>query len=389
MNQHVEDKNKQKLILDHLLKYDHFEYFGKKRPLCQYKTNDKCIHFQRISNNNDNFSFIDKKHLYYYYHKPSNRHFATNKQNANDEPFFEYVTKVQRSIRNNYKLSVKAISQHDRLLLLLIGEVITNGYEKDLLPLEDTQFDATKFINDIVKQITNGNHNCDLNSIIDQLKPNYRIFKTVNEKMKHEKHAKTNYILSEVEMLSLILYCNGECNHHLAKCQRDDTYIQKWPIFDTVLNWAIVSLSNFESHEENIYTGLSGVLLDIYQIYKQGRYSYFLYFKSNISFTRDLNVAYEFRGYEGLILGLNIKQCCEEDIWGFLTKDTAIPHACDVSWISKFPTEQEVLVSRDSPFTPYPSKSRQIGKKQWIVCNVGYDDETFERMFLANNQQLR
>ena len=88
---------------------------------------------------------------------------------------------------------------------------------------------------------------------------------------------------------------------------------------------------------------------------------------------------YEFRGGEGF----------QEDVLGLLSNYRQIPYACDASWISKFPTEQEVLISKHSIFNPYPSKSRQIGKKQWIVCNVGSHDKPFEKLFLANNQQLR
>ena len=393
INQHFNNKNKQDNILKHLEMFDHFEYFGKEIPSCPFKTNEKCIHFQRILNNNYKFKFMDKKHLCMYYHPIAKHQLATNSQIINDRelPLFEYVTGIDVVQREDLFEKAQAqqrlsqCMQKNRLLFLLLDEVISNGYENDLIPIKDNeekknidQFDATKLINHVI----NGNVNIlDLSGILDQLKTHYRIFEILDEKMNHERHKQTNYALSKAELLALILYCNGVCNYNLSMCQRDGTYVQKWVTFDTLLNDAILQLSRYESHNENIYTGLAGVSVDIYRLYRQGMFSNFLFFKSNVSGTRSIKVAYQFRGDEGVILGINLKQSFEENIFGFLFGDSIIPHACDVSWISKYPSEQEVLFSRHSPFAVYPSKSVQVGKNQWLVCNLGYDDKTFERMF--------
>ena len=181
-------------------------------------------------------------------------------------------------------------------------------------------------------------------------------------------------------MLSLILYCNGKCNHNLCQSQRDGTHQTKWPFFDGFLCYSIYVLGKFEIHDENLYTGLAGVLWDVNELYCQGLGSSALYFQTNMSFSRDLKVAREFRGNEGLIIGVNLYQ-----MWIHAPTTGNIPAACDVSWISKYPTEQEVLFSRWNLFTVCLAKLRQIGKKQWIVCN---NEISFENMFLTNNNVL-
>ena len=83
-------------------------------------------------------------------------------------------------------------------------------------------------------------------------------------------------------------------------------------------------------------------------------------------------------------MGVNLYQA-----WLNSTESTSLHAACDVSWISKYPTEQEVLVSRMHKLPVCLRKMKQIGKKQWIVCNDGDDDKvSFEEMFLSNNNVL-
>ena len=396
INRHFQDEKKQDRILKHLQDFDHFEYFGKKRELCPYKTNKKCIHFQRILNNNYQHKFVDKKHLYMYYHKASNHHFAANNSAIIDNtqfPLFEYGTILECKINQIQSQLQKQFlpspcldeNQQNYLLLLLIREVIDNNFETDLKPIpiaktNEMSFNGKQFIDDIFKQYNNnGSMKCFNSDTIKHLSKHYGIFKILDEKMNHEKHQQMDNILFKAQMLSLILYCNGTVDGNLSSCQRDGTYIKKWPMFDSLLNSGIIELSKYEIHDENIYSGLNGALLDFYQLYRQANFSCLLHFKSNVSFTKDLNVAYQFRGAEGMVLGINLKQSLEEDIFGHGIKSRI--SACDVSWISRFPLEQEVLISRHSQFNVYVSKSKQIDKKQWIVCNLGCDDKTFEKVF--------
>lgn len=58
-------------------------------------------------------------------------------------------------------------------------------------------------------------------------------------------------------------------------------------------------------------------------------------------------------------------------------------NACDVSWISKYKTEKEIIVARGSRLNMYPSQIYQIKDKQWIVGYLGDEkDVSFENVFL-------
>ena len=272
--------------------------------------------------------------------------------------------------------------------------MITNRFEKDLLPRAQDTVDSNLDCKQLVKVTIAGYRDdpyadgLDFGHIRERLEQQYKIFDVLKDKMNHERHKKIGSPLYEYQMLSLILYCNGECNHNVCQSQRDDTYKVKWQCFDVALNEAIVKLGKFENHCENIYSGLAGVFLDADQVYSHTLAAYGFFFKTNVSFSRDLRVAKQFRGNEGSILSLNLERGsrCRAGLFGKLH------HACDVSWISKFPMEQEVLVSKFTTFFVSPSKINQIGKKQWIVCNRGFDDvdETisFKKMFLDNNNVL-
>ena len=101
--------------------------------------------------------------------------------------------------------------------------------------------------------------------------------------------------------------------------------------------------------------------------------------KTNVSFTTDLNVAKQFRGASGMIIGLNIKRSYAATVGLF--------KACDVSWISEHPWEKEVLCSRGSQIHLYPNKMRitynkNNDKQQWFVCDEGNLQETsYQAMF--------
>ena len=178
--------------------------------------------------------------------------------------------------------------------------------------------------------------------------------------------------LNSYELLSFILYCNGECNYDLSKSQRQGKVSQKWRYFDYFLNISIEKLHNHEKHNENIYTGVCGVAVDFTDIEKRKTVS----FKSNVSFSTDLKIAQEFKGDEGIILGLNMQRSIFCKIGLF--------YGCDVSWISGFPHEKEILVRRNSRLVIYKSKLTQFGKNQWVVCDEGNSQETsFQSMFIC------
>ena len=99
---------------------------------------------------------------------------------------------------------------------------------------------------------------------INYLARKYNIFKKLKEKMEHSRHKQIGYPLDRYQMFALLLYCNGDCNYDLSRSQRcsknDNNFVcKKWPVFDAFLNSAIQVLNGYETHEENIYTGLCNV----------------------------------------------------------------------------------------------------------------------------------
>ena len=81
--------------------------------------------------------------------------------------------------------------------------------------------------------------------------------------MEHKMHTEIKCPLNESMMLSVIQYCNGDCSYDLSEAQRNqqrdssaDDKDFKWYHFDFLLNYAITTLSKYENHFENIYTGL-------------------------------------------------------------------------------------------------------------------------------------
>ena len=386
-------RSKQELLLKHLLNFDHFECFGKKKPMCDYhKNNNKCIHFENVLNNkstiDDNFDeyFNDYRHLYLYFHKTNNRNQSYN--HGSWTPFEFLSWNDVRNENEHRELNGRSRNLNYNLIWLF-NEVIKNGFVKDLLPRDDVDpnVDGVQLIKNTVNRYSDDifADTVNFDPIRKQLAQQFKIFEKLDEKMNHERHKQMGYPLNEYQMLSLILYCNGECNHSLCQAQRDGTSKSKWIFFDIGLDQAIDLLAKHEIHDENIYTGLAGIFLDVSELYCLGPAANALEFKTNVSFSRDLRVAREFRGDEGLMIGINLQRVWLQSAVG----GKHLPYACDVSWISRFPTEQEILVAKGVRFHPCPSKSRQIGKKQWIVCNHGDDDKiSFENMFLSNNNVL-
>ena len=262
------------------------------------------------------------------------------------------------------------------MLLNLVKEIINNGYETDLLPIikivdNDT---SINMIDKIVHEyemktntsISNRDNQANGNfgifskfnmGLIKELSKVYKIFdhQIFESKMRHTRHKIMGYPLRCVEMLSLMLYCDGECNYDLCKSQRSHTVMKKWPYFHCLLNWAIKTLAPFEIHYEHLYTGICGVSLQINQAMQQAR------FQTNVSFSTDLNVALQFRGDSGMVIGMNIKRIYNNPLTNFDFD------ACDVSWISSLAFEKEILCKVGSSIRMYSNLVRKIGNTQWIA----------------------
>eukprot|EP01083_Nonionella_stella_P246949 856776_1 len=134
-------------------------------------------------------------------------------------------------------------------------------------------------------------------------------------------------------MLSLILYTGCECNYDLCASQRDGDY-SKWKWFDHCLYEAIRRLSQRERGCFSVYSGLNNVKLPTKSV-KCG------YFKTYVSTAWNKDVAQAFMGNDkGMIINID-KEFKNDDY----------VYCCDVSWISKFPDECEVLFARSMRYT--------------------------------------
>ena len=387
------------LVLQHLSSYDHFDSFNIVQSQCPLQNN--CSFLKNVSKNDNNYNTA--KHLYLYRHNniDSSKTIGKNIFTNTSFKFYDYIPQIssaqeiiQKSI-NTVHINLRC-GKESILIAKLLHEIVRNGYIRDLSPeigANDTVDD--KYKKNILNQLESMINQCkqvDLN--VPQRKAlkvkfnkfflnTFNIFQQLKTKMDHPRHKRIQSSLNNFQMLALMLYCNGDCNYDLCLSQRDGSYKTKWPIFDALVNHAIEILSQFEEHWENIYSGICGVFYEFKQE-KINDYCTFdrIYFTTNVSFTTDLEIAKQFRGSSGMIIGLNMKRSYLVSCGYF--------KACDVSWISRYPHEKEILCSRGSPIYFYRNtmtvtqNKNTNEKQQWFVCDEGNAQETsFQAMFLG------
>ena len=166
---------------------------------------------------------------------------------------------------------------------------------------------------------------------------------------------------------------SGDCSYNLCLSQRDGSFEKKWFHFDNCVNSAIHMLSKFEASHGTIYTGLCDISIGS----DKRKLKQIVGFKTNVSFTTDYEVAEEFRGSNGMIMGINMKSN-DNSIYLFSDAELKLC-ACDVSWISHAPREKEILIKRGCAvdILPHMIKYNQEQQNQWIVCGSGvYSDQT-------------
>ena len=356
----------EKELLDHLQKYRHFNEYSVRighgeAPIC--KLHDACPIFNKMINGNDkNVTVKDKIHFYLTSHMSCGDDNRTKQKQDNNGGVHSFDCLPQ-----GYDGPVSYMRQFGmilhqqpeigggdhRFLIPLINEVIRNGFEKDLLPR---------------KKLNNNNNNngkvdkkYSIHTSISKLICEYGIFDLIFDKLNHSRHNKMGRPLrSSFDcMLALILYSQGDCNYDMTKSLRNNDN-KKWQMFDLALILSIVMLGFFESHTENIYSGLHNVQLN--------KNVDCIKFKTFQSFSKSYRVAKMFCRSKGMIIGLNIRH-----LQNFHIKHTSINPfgACDISWISKYWREEEVLVSRISPL-PIDKKKiyyRKNKELQYLICD--------------------
>ena len=126
----------------------------------------------------------------------------------------------------------------------------------------------------------------------------------------------------------MIHYIACNCNYDLCASQRNGDY-KKWKFFDMCLFNAIQKLSTHETGKYPVYSGLNGVKMDK-KIVTNG---YFVTYVST-SWRREVSEIFT-GGDKGMIIQFDEEYRNHETV-----------KCCDVSWISKFPDECEVLFAR-------------------------------------------
>ena len=126
-------------------------------------------------------------------------------------------------------------------------------------------------------------------------------------------------------------YLGCDCNYDLCASQRNGDY-HKWKWFDYCLWNAIKELSVREKGQYPVYSGLNGVKLESKTVASG-------YFVTYVSTSWRKEVSEQFMGGEGMIIHFDEAY-----------KDSKWIRCCDVSWISKFPDECEILFARSLQF---------------------------------------
>eukprot|EP01084_Bolivina_argentea_P244069 408963_1 len=281
--------------LQHLNEYVHFSDEFNEKTKCKH--GEKCNAFVRLENGGDRLD--DKCHVKLFRHPPRRR---TIKLEENIKQFM-----INQHFYDNQDVYVPTpqdgiwfYNEQDGYLNALIFEVIYNGYKADLcLQTEDLDNDE------------------------------FSILRIVDEKMKAKRHQIMDSPLNRAQMLAIILYTGCDCNFDLCISQRNGDFM-KWKWFDFCLYYGIQKLSEKETGSYKLYSGLSNVKLEKKEI-KNG------YFITYVSTTWIKEVSSTFVGDKGMII--QVDESYRTGRW---------TNICDVSWISKFPDECEVLISRSN-----------------------------------------
>ena len=266
--------------------------------VCRYgDRGEECKAYIRLNDGGNRLD--DRCHLRLYQHPPR----TVPKAMRSKCKEFQKGKKKYATIPVRYQLEDKQIE-------MLMEEVKRNGFESDLVTKEGE---------------------C--------------IMKIVNEKMHHPQHKALGCPLNKAQMLSIILYTGCECNRYLSEADRAGEW-DKWPVFGRILTEAVTRLRYREYGEYPVYCGLRGVM----DFGLEDGNSTLVHLRSFTSTSWDIAQAIDYckgdgKEPEGMILGFT------SEIRRF---------GANVSWISKFGDEKEIL------FMPMKVKMRLISQNKKV-----------------------
>eukprot|EP01084_Bolivina_argentea_P294372 506479_1 len=302
--------------LKHLQTYSHYKTARFESPECRYGV--KCRSFKRMQEGG--YRLDDRCHMEIYRHSPRTMDIKLAKnifpfkfiQNEEKEgiPVLHETYKPTENDKKRYWSD----KNNEGWLKALIEEVITNGQKSDL-----------------------------------EMNDGESLMVVVEDKLKHPQHIKLGNPLRKDQMLALILYTGCDSNYKMCAKQRDSDY-DTWKWFDLCLYTAIDALWRRETGKYKLYSGLANVKLNSSSIN-----GYFLTYTST---TWNRNVALRFikqYGDTGMLIEMDDN-----------FRNKSFNRCCNVSWISKFPSECEVLLARGGQF---------VDKWDVEITHIGDDDE--------------
>eukprot|EP01084_Bolivina_argentea_P073058 132608_1 len=304
---HIYTNNELEYNLYHLNKYNHFKD--------EYLEKEECIHhwicpsFKRQHSNTFNDYSSDKLHLMLYKHPPRKQ--IQFQMEPNIYPFIH-----SKLIIHRYHSLYDPLANQKRFDFLseLINELITNGFTELL------SFNLEK------------------------------IMKMVKNKLNCLRHKQMWSPLNMSEMFALVLYVNhNKIAYDFCESQLNGNY-SSWKIFDKLLFDAIYKLKDRETGNYELYCVVNNIQMT-QTVIKNGIFPTYI----NTTFKKEnvLNIIQD----NGIIIEMNksfrINSIC-----------------CDVSWISLFPDECQVIIARDIPqFKKYYSLKLKLLNE---VNNVQY-----------------
>eukprot|EP01083_Nonionella_stella_P017613 49273_1 len=291
--------------LEHMQKYTHYADDDDK-PLCKYSRD--CNAFKRMEQNGNRLD--DKCHMAIF------KHSVRMSEVKSPDNIKEFIVGDPND-RTSYNGCI--VSQYEyenmndeHILKQLVEEVVTNGFEQDLWVKGSKRFK--------VKNITD-----------------YTLFRFVDEKMNCFRHTSVGSPLEMHEMLSIILYTGCESNWDLCETQRNDDY-RKWKWFDICLQNAISKLCACEAGKCKVWSGLKNVNIRITN--KNSSTPFMIALKSYTSASAIKSEAIDYIGNKQLDPG---QSGLLLEISPYLRQSAP---CCDVSWISRFPDEAEILFQK-------------------------------------------
>ncbi|ETO34965.1 hypothetical protein RFI_02109, partial [Reticulomyxa filosa] len=245
----------------------------------------------------------------------------------------------------------------------LFHEIIRNGYLCDLITSQYTNKIKKQLYNKFKKQINYNENNP------NELILNDKILTILNELkiLFHDDiHKHMGYPLQLWHICAILLYCSKSCNVQFSYDQIQFRH-QKWPYLDSYLREAIDILHFHERREESemeFYCGLKNVRLENIKEIKEG------FFISHVSTSDDIQIAQMYRSDQGCILHFHSSMRRSPRI-----------SSCDVSWISIFKHEREILFARPTIASALDEK---IHKEQYAWnAKIESEDEYTQTILLT------